>query len=181
MLLPAALPAQDAALTPGEKLGFHGKMLLRPTQFLTAGAGAGISQCLGHPEKYGQGASGYAKRFASNEAYAVTQHMLALGLNTALQEDPRYFRSTRSGFWPRTKDVIAHTLLTRTDSGVWRVSTWRLASQYGAGMISTAWNPPLTSPVVDGVRRGSIGIGLDIVSNFALEFLPDAKKLFRRK
>lgn len=182
VLVITRLAAQDPdTLTSQEKLKVHLQMMARPTQFLSAGAGAAFSQWLGHPEEYGQGASGYAKRFASNEGYVLTQHALAFGLNAAMHDDPRYFRSTRSGFWPRTRDALAHTMLTRTDNGAWRFNTWRVASHYGAGAISTAWNPPLSNPAVDTLRRGTIGIGLDAASNFAVEFWPDFKRFVGRK
>jgi hypothetical protein len=54
--------------------------------------------------------------------------ILASGLDTALHQDPRDYRSGDSGFRRRKGHAIRGAILTRTDSGGETFSTWRIRS-----------------------------------------------------
>jgi hypothetical protein len=54
--------------------------------------------------------------------------ILASGLDTALHQDPRDYRSGDSGFRRRKGHAIRGAILTRTDSGGETFTTWRIRS-----------------------------------------------------
>ena len=51
--------------------------------------------------EWGQGGAAYGKRLASVVAWSGIHNALAFGLDSTLHQDPRYFRSTGSGFGGR--------------------------------------------------------------------------------
>jgi hypothetical protein len=179
-LIGLAQPA--VALTTQEKLSFHVKYSFAPLALVGAAAYAGILQEADTPTEWGQGGAGYGKRFASTLACSGLHSAMALGLDTALHQDPRYFRSTQTGFWRRTGHAFRGTILTRTDKGGETLSTWRLGSAYGAAYLSNQWYPDRLNTVGLGFAEGTLQLGFDLAGNLVSEFWPDIKrKVFRRK
>jgi hypothetical protein len=106
---------------------------------------------------------------------------LAFGLDTALHQDPRYYRAGAGG-WKRVEHAARDTILTHTDSGGETLSTWRLGSAYGAAFLSNQWYPDRLNTVRMGVLQGSTTLGFDFAANVGAEFWPDMKrKVLRRK
>ena len=171
-----------AALNAQEKLSFHVKYSFNPLALAGVAAYAGILQEADAPTEWGQGAQGYGKRFASTLAYSGLHSALAFGLDTALHQDPRYFRSTNTGFWRRTGHALRGTILTRTDKGAETLATWRIGSAYGAAYLSNQWYPGRLNTVGLGFAQGTLQLGWDLAGNLGAEFWPDIKrKVFRRK
>jgi len=137
----AGIPQSSDALDLTGKLRFHAESVYSPWSMAGSAAYAGILQEIGTPEEWGQGAGPYGKRFASTVGGAAIHSILAFGLDSALHQDPRYFRSRNLGFWPRTAHALRGTILTRTDQGGETLSTWRLGSAYGAAFLSNQWYP----------------------------------------
>lgn len=170
------------ALGVNDKLSFHIKQSAGPLALVGDAAYAGILQEADTPTEWGQGGSGYGKRFASTAACSGIHSALAFGLDSTLHEDPRYFRSAGGGFWRRTGHAFRGTILTRTDRGTETLSIWRLGSAYGTAYLSNQWYPGRLNTVRLGFAEGSLQLGFDLVSNLASEFWPDLKrKILRRK
>lgn len=164
------------------KLAFHAKATYGPLALVGLGAYAGFLQLTNSPKEWGQGASGYDKRLASTAGAAGIHGVLAFGLDTALHQDPRYFRAGDGGFWRRTAHAIRGTILTRTDSGGETFSTWRIGSAYGEEFLSNLWYPRRLDNARLGFEQGTIRLGFDLAGNLGAEFWPDIKKnVFRRK
>jgi len=143
---------------------------------------AGVLQAAGAPKELGQGAAPYAKRFGSTVAWSGVHSALAFGLDTSLHQDPRYYRSSGTGFWRRTGHALRGTILTRTDSGGETLSTWRIGSAYGAAFLSNQWYPDRLNTARLGFIQGSAELGFDFIANLGSEFWPDIKrKVFRKK
>jgi hypothetical protein len=107
---------------------------------------------------------------------------LAFGLDSALHQDPRYYRSRATGFWPRTGHALRGTILTRTDRGGETLSTWRIGSAYGSEFLSNEWYPGRLNTVPLGLLEGTIRLAFDFANNLGLEFWPDVKhKLLHQK
>ena len=164
------------------KLDYHVKQSVGPLAILGDAAYAGILQEADTPTEWGQGGSGYGKRFASTAACSGIHSTLAFGLDSALREDPRYFRSAAGGFWHRAGHAFRGTILTHTDRGTETVSLWRFGSAYGAAYLSNQWYPGRLNTVGLGFAEGSLQLGFDLARNLASEFGPDLKRMvFRRK
>ena len=171
----------ETAAPPFDKLRYHAQGLWGPWAAGGTLAYAGLLQELNAPREWGYGWAAYGRRVASTEACGVIHGVLAFGLDTALHQDPRYFRSDRKGFFRRIAHAARGTILTRTDSGGETFATWRLGSAYGAEFISNLWYPDRLDTVRLGFLQGSLRVGFDLVSNLSAEFWPDLKKKLRRR
>jgi len=181
LLLAAGLAAQDIpALSVDEKLLVHAVRSFGPAQLVGSALGAGLEQVENNPKEWMQGVAGYARRYASIEGFVAVQNVLAFGLNSALHEDPRYFRSRRKGFFPRLAHAFSYTFVTRTDDGGQHINTERLASNYGGAWIVNLWAPHRVTTTGDVLMRGSLGVALDTGGNLGTEFLPDLKALVKK-
>jgi hypothetical protein len=164
------------------KLKFHALSVGSPVSLAQTAAYAGILQGLGTPREWGQGAGAYGHRFGSALGGSAIHGALAFGLDLALHQDPRYFRSLSTGFWSRAGHAFRGTILTRTDSGGETLSTWRLGSDYGAAFLSNQWYPDRLNTARLGALEGSLHLGFDLFSNLGDEFWPDVRrKILRRK
>jgi hypothetical protein len=178
----AGLTQPLVALSVQQKLSFHVQNSFSPLALAGSAAYAGILQEADTPTEWGQGSSGYGKRFASTMACSALHSALAFGLDTTLHQDPRYFRSTQTGFWRRTGHAFRGTIVTRTDKGGETLSTWRIGSAYGAAFISNQWYPGRLNTVALGFAEGTLQLGFDLANNLGSEFWPDIKrKMFHRK
>lgn len=164
------------------KLAFHAQSTYEPLAMAGFAAYAGFLQEIDSPREWGQGVSGYSKRFASTLGWSAIHSTLAFGLDTALHQDPRYYRSLRTGFWRRSAHALRETILTHTDSGGETLSTWRIGSAYGSAFLSNMWYPDRLNTVGLGFVQGSEALGFGFASNLGVEFWPDfRRKVLRRK
>ena len=177
----AGIAQTPAALDVSGKLRYHAERTFSPGALAMSGVKAGYSQLTDSPTEWGQGGAGYSKRVGSSIASSAVRAGLAFGLDSALHQDPRYYRSDSTGFWPRTAHALRGTILTRTDSGGETLSTWRLGSAYGAAFISNQWYPDRYHTVRHGFVSGSTRLGFDVVKNVIAEFWPDMKKKISRR
>jgi hypothetical protein len=164
------------------KLGYHALQAYGPGALAESAVYDGYRQLTDYPREWGQGAAGYGRRVASTLAYSGIRSALGFGLDTALHQDPRYYRSGDTGLWRRMGHVIRGTILTRTDSGGETLAIWRLGSAYGAAFLSNEWYPARLNTVKLGLELGSTQIAFDVLANLRSEFWPDVKhKLLRRR
>ena len=136
-----------------EKLLFHAETVFSPQALAGSALYAGFLQVDNAPREWGQGAGAYGERFASTVATTAIHGALAFGLDSALHQDPRYFRSCNPGFWRRMAHAFRGTMLTRTDSGGEALSTGRLGSDYGAAFLSNQWYPERLNTVRLGAEQ----------------------------
>jgi len=162
------------------KLQFHAVSAYGPAALAGSAAYVGVLQELDFPREWGQGGLGYSKRLGSTLAYAGVRNLIGFGLDTALHQDPRYYRSSESGFWRRTKHALHATIFTRTDAGGETVATWRLGSAYAATFLSNEWYPDRVNTIKLGLEQGTTQIGFDLLANMGSEFWPDVKKKILR-
>ncbi len=164
-----------------DKLSYHFKQSVGPLALLGDAAYAAILQEADTPTEWGQGGSGYGKRFGSTVACSGIHSALAFGLDASLHEDPRYYRATSGGLLRRAGHALRGTILTHTDKGTETLALWRFGSAYGAAYLSNQWYPGRLNTVTLGFSEGSLQLGFDLASNVAAEFWPDLKRMIRRK
>jgi hypothetical protein len=183
----AAIPMAGVAQTPEplgveDKLRLHAESTFGPLAVVGIAAYAGALQNFNAPMEWGQGGAAYGKRVASTAGAWGIHGALAFGLDSSLREDPRYYRSLRTGFWRRTGHAIRGTILTRTDAGGETLSIWRIGSAYGSAYLSNLWYPDRLNTARLGFIQGSVGLGFGLAGNLGAEFWPDIKrKMLRRK
>jgi len=187
LALLVAMPAAGVAQTPTpldvtDKLRFHAESTFGPFAIVGIAAYAGALQEFRAPLEWGQGGAPYGKRAASTAGAWGIHGVLAFGLDSMLHQDPRYYRSLRTGFWRRTGDGLRETILTHNDAGGETLSTWRIGSAYGSAYLSNLWYPDRLNTARLGFIQGSVGLGFGLAGNLGSEFWPDIKrKVLRRK
>ena len=159
-------------LTVGEKFNYRVVQTFGLRGFLGAFVSADIAQASGTPGAWGGGVGGYFTRFASAFGGNLSRQTMAWVIESALHEDPRYFRSEDASFFARVKYSLKQVVITKSDSGHSQFAYGRVISAFAAGQLVNAWEPPSNGSVGDGLQRGVLSLGGDFAYNLGQEFIP---------
>ena len=170
------------ALTPGQKFNLMILTYRTPFPYLSAGFQAGLSQAFNNFEGYGQGASGYGKRFGSALLDGFNSSFFSNYLYPVLfKQDPRYFRLGEGSKKRRLWYVVEQEFMTKKDSD--RTQTFSYSNVLGAltsGSISNAYYPAEERGFGLTMSRTAVALGWGMVGNFVLEFWPDIVRHYRK-
>ena len=170
------------ALTPGQKFSLMILAYRTPFPYLSAGFQAGLSQAFNNFEGYGQGASGYGKRFGSALLDGFNSSFFSNYFYPVLfKQDPRYFRLGEGSKKRRLGYVIEQEFMTKRDSD--RTQTFSYSNVLGAltsGSISNAYYPQEERGLGLTMSRTAVALGWGMVGNFVLEFWPDIVRHYRK-
>ena len=188
LLLGVSAPAQTPLATdpyeplqPSGKARVFGSRIISPASLGKSAFMAGINQIQDSPEEWGQGMAGYGRRYGHKIVTRGIENGIGFLASVTLGQDPRYFRSSESGFWHRSRHALLYTAMTRTDDGGRTPAFWRFAGNFGTQFVSNAWRPERHTQFSDTMVRGTVSIGYDAASNLVKEFWPDIRrKIFRR-
>ena len=160
-------------LDPKKKFMLFVDQSIAPFHLVTSAAGAGIDQARDALPAYGQGMSGYGKRFGSSLATSTSNSFFGTFLlSSMLRRDPRYFVTMRGGFKHRVAYALSRIVVTRTDDG-------RLGANW-PGMIAPLMAEGLANSYLPGkeqtagrtFQRYGLRIGLNTASNLLREYWP---------
>jgi hypothetical protein len=171
--LPTDTTTAPTPLTPMQKVVRRMRRMVEPDDLLFSAAGAGIDQWRNIPPAWGQGAVGYADRFASAEGYVAAHNAVATGFDIGLHLDPRYRRMPGAPFKARLWNAVSQTFVANKDSGGKMINVSELAGNFSAGFIANAWEPNGYNSPLNGLERGALGLGYHTVKNLLREFLPN--------
>jgi hypothetical protein len=165
--------ANAPALTPRQKFHLAWKSSLDPVNFLVTGATAGVQQADDTFSGYGQGASGYAKRYGANFADGFIGDMLSGAVLPALfKQDPRYFYKGRGSIRSRALYAIATAVICKGDNGHWQFDYSGILGSLAAGGISNLYYPAKDRNGIGLTFEGAAyGIAGNAVGNLFQEFL----------
>jgi len=183
LLIPVSGYSQGADSSEWQaKLRFHANSAYGLQGLVASATYAGYLQEIDSPREWGQGGVGYGRRLASTLAYSGVRNVLGFGLDSALHQDPRYYRLGGDRLWRRVSHAIRGTILTRTDSGGETFATWRFGSAYSAAFLSNQWRPDRVNTTKLSLAQGSTQIAFDLAVNLGSEFWPDVKnKMLHRR
>lgn len=104
---------------------------------------ASISQAQDNEPSYGQGAAGYAKRYALTFADCTFENfMVGAVLPSLLRQDPRFYRSGHGTVLHRTGYAVSRIFVTRTDSGREQFNYSEIVgSALAAGVSTYSYHP----------------------------------------
>jgi hypothetical protein len=142
-------------LTFLDRLNIFARIVISPPTALGPALGAGMTQWQDEPPKWGQGAKGYGRRFASGYA--------------------------RNLIWLRTRHAIAATFVAQRQGGGRMPAISNLAGIYGASFISNAWYPNSRADAASAFQRGSTALASNIAYHLLLEFWPEMKRALHIK
>jgi hypothetical protein len=168
-------PASATLLTPltaKQKINQRAWRLIEPVTLVDSAFGAGIRQWRNTPPQWGQGAEGYAKRFASSEGFTAADNGIALGFDLALHLDPRYRRLPDGTAKQRVWNAVSQSFLANKDSGGRMINVSELAGDFGGAFVARTWEPHGYNSAGDALINGALGFAYHVGKNMAREFLP---------
>ena len=153
-----------------------------PFTYGFTGVQASIQQATDAQKGYGQGVSGYYKRYGADFTDAFTNELFTVGVfPTLLHEDPRYFRKGEGGGLHRTLYAISRIFVARSDAGHQRYNFSELLGNLSSGAVSNLYYPSADRQVSDILTRTGFQMGYDAMFNVLKEFYPDLKRKFHRQ
>jgi len=150
---------------------------LTPYQFALTGIVAGLGQAQDSFPEYGQGFSGYAKRYGAGYTDYFDGQMLGNAvLPVILHQDPRYFRKGSGRFVARLGWAMASTIRCKGDNGKWQPNISNVSGNIMAGGISNLYYPESDRGIGLTFERGLVVTAEGVVGAVVLEFAPDIQK-----
>jgi hypothetical protein len=159
-------------LTSKRKFDLALKSSVDPVTFLLTGVWAGAQQANNTFSGYGQGAQGYAKRYAANYSDGFIGTMLGGAiLPSLLKQDPRYFYKGTGTIRSRVLYASAMSVMCKGDNGHWQVNYSGLLGGLAAGGISNLYYPASDrNGVTLTFENALLSIAGDAAQNFFQEF-----------
>jgi Carboxypeptidase regulatory-like domain len=172
---PDALP-----LTAKQKFELSWKSRLDPVQFGVVGIVAGVQQARNSYSGFGQGAEGYAKRYAAAYANVMTRSLLTQVLLPSLfRQDPRYFYKGTGSRTSRVVYALTRAVIRKGDNGRWQPNYSGILGNVGSGALSNFYYPAEDRKSIRlTLENTAIGLGGAAAGRLAQEFL--FKKLTSR-
>lgn len=145
----------------------------------------GMIASLGHiggaaDEEWGTGSAAYSRRLGSRYADHLVSRTMRYGIGAMRGEDPRFYRSGKEGFLPRTGFVLSRTFVVKMDNGSTSVAVGRLAGRFAGDVTGVYLRYAPTDPLRTSLTNSVIGLGGDIGVRMIGEFWPEIKRAFRR-
>ena len=161
------------ALTSKQKFELAWKTTIDPVTFAIVGGIAGVQQAQNTFSGYGQGASGYAKRFGAGYADLVSGTFIGSAiLPSLLKQDPRYFYKGSGSKRSRILYAIANSVICKGDNGHWQPNYSNVLGNLAAGGISNLYYPAQNrNGAALTFENAAIGIGATAAANLVEEFL----------
>ena len=184
--LPNFLTLENSAhvppLTAGQKFKVATRSSFDYVQYPWYGALAGISQARDSEPGYGQGAEGYAKRYASQFADGTIENfMVNAVVPSLLRTDPRYYQMGKGSVLKRTGYALSRLLITRTDSGHNTFNVGEIGGSFAAAAISTySYHPEADKTLSNTATVWGAQVGYDAIRIVLNEFWPDIRRKFHK-
>ncbi len=134
-------------------------------------AGAGISTWRNTPEEWGGKWEGFGKRVASNFGKRVIGDTVRYGMDEALRLDSSFYRSQNRSAGARIKNAVLSTVTARKPNGRRVIGVPRLIGTYSASVIAAETWYPRRYSYKDGLKSGTISLGVGTLFNLFREFV----------
>jgi hypothetical protein len=164
----------DAApLNTRQKFELSWKSRLDPVQFGVVGIVAGVQQARGDFGGFGDGAEGYAKRYAAAYANVVTRSLITqVALPSIFKQDPRYFYKGTGSTKARVGYALSRTVIRKGDNGHWQPNYSGILGSLLSGAVSNLYYPAEDRKGVQlTLENTALGLGGAAIGHLAQEFL----------
>lgn len=132
---------------------------------------AGIATATNEPEEWGKKWEGFGRRFASNLGRNAIGNTTTYALDEALKLDSTFYRSQKRDAGSRIKNAFLSTVTARKPNGKRIIGIPRLVGTYTGHIVAAeAWFPPRFD-YKDGLRSGTISLGVNSAINLLREFV----------
>jgi hypothetical protein len=134
-------------------------------------AGAGLATWRNSPEEWGGQWEGFGKRVASNFGKNLIKQTTIYGLDEALKLDSHYYRSEKKDAGSKIKNALLSPVTARNSSGKRVIGVPRLVGTYSSSIIAAETWYPDRFDYKDGLRNGTISLGMNAAFNLFKEFI----------
>lgn len=134
----------------------------------------------GEPEEWRRGVPGFGMRLASRYGRTMVGNVIQHGAAALLKTDLRYVRSKSNNPLKRVGNAVWWQFFTYNQNGHFVFDLPGVGSAYAQEIIGVQWIPGRT---VTGyaIRSANQQMVQGIVTNIVREFLPDMKRMFKKK
>lgn len=147
------------------------KSVVGPVAIGRSVVSAGYSTWRNSPEEWGDNWEGFGRRFASSMGKSAIKNTTTYALDEAFKLDSGFYRSNKKNFGGRLGDALLSTFTARKPDGKKVFGFPRIAGTYTANIIAAeAWYPKRFD-YKDGLRSGTISLGLNAAFNVFKEFI----------
>jgi hypothetical protein len=162
-----------APLSSKQKFNLAWKETIDPVNYIVVGGTAGLQQAQNDFSGYGQGAQGYAKRYAASYGdFLIGTYIGSAILPSLLKQDPRYFYRGTGSVRSRIYYAIANSVICKGDNGHWQFNYSEIGGSLAAGGISNLYYPSSDrNGVALTFENTLIGIGESAAANLLQEFV----------
>jgi hypothetical protein len=148
-----------APMTTKQKFSLASHDTFDPVSLIGVGLTAGIEQANNTYAGYGQGATGYGKRFAAKFGDGRTNDFLSHAVFPSLfHQDPRYFYQGTGSVKSRMLHAASFAIITRSDSGRTIPNYSYFLGDIGSGALSNLYYPHADRGIGLVFTNAAIGI-----------------------
>ena len=159
----SGLIGSAAFIDPGIQAAFDQVQSLKTGYPSDGYSSPGLHPAHGAVPEWGEGFSGYSKRYASRAGMGLIGTVSRYGLGELLHQDVSYHRCRCTGSFPRVYHALTQSFVAHTESGRAIPSLPALVSPYFAAAIATAAWYPARYGADDALRTSSaLYLGLPI-------------------
>lgn len=142
-----------------------------PSAIATQFAKAGIATWRNSPEEWGDKWEGFGRRVASNLGKNVIEETAKYGLDEALKLDSHFYRSKKRDVASKLRNALLSPVTARDRNGKRVFGLPRIAGYYAASITAAEVWFPARYDYKDGLKSGTISLGLSAVVNVFKEFV----------
>ena len=150
---------------------------LNPVAFLSTGFNAGLDQASDRDHAFGQGMSGYAKRYGASFAdQASAKFFKDFAFPSLFSEDPRYYRMARGRFRKRLLHAVGHSFIAYREDGtrIFNSSEWLGTTT--AAVLGNAYHPGNERGAQHLARNVGFAVLQDMGFDVLREFWPEVSR-----
>jgi hypothetical protein len=142
-----------------------------PTELGIRAVNSGWATWRNRPEEWGDRWEGFGKRFASGTGKSIIKSTTQYALEEAFKLDGRYYRSTNRSAKARIKNAVISPFIARDRYGARVIGYPRIIGKYTAAMIAAETWYPDRFTWKDGLKSGTLSLGLSAGYNLVKEFI----------
>lgn len=142
-----------------------------PFAWIGIATGDGFSTAINNPKEWGKSANGFGKRFASNFGKNLIKNTAIYGLDEALKLDSHFYLSPKRDLGSRISNAFLSTVTARKPNGKRAIGIPRIVGSYTSDIIAKEVWYPARYGWKDGLKGGSITLGVNAFFNLFREFV----------
>ncbi len=139
---------------------------------------AGVNHLENSEPQWGQGWSGYFKRYGLAFADNTSCSLITTGLMpTLLKQDPRYYQGRKTGFMSRFAYAASRSAVTKSRTGHPQFNMSEIGGTLVVANLSNFYYPADERTTKDTLERWGTQAMWDTVANELKEFWPDIRRM----